>query len=129
MGGAAALHPIWPGSPVPDPPSVDMHPLIRAAMKRIMAHRFMIKSPRAANEGKELRMSIWEQMQSQGVTTTGEGTFVVAPGHRMHLTMSLRMEELEGKMEVVCDGTTLWEIYEGPDKTKWEARKVKLPKI
>lgn len=53
--------------------------------------------------------AFWQQADVQGFTFQAEGNYVSAPDRRFRLDVRVRVGATVGKLEVVSDGSTLWE--------------------
>jgi hypothetical protein len=57
-----------------------------------------------------LETMIWQQVDVQGLLVQSEGIYLAGPDYRTHLNLKVRLGDAAGKLELVCDGTTLWKI-------------------
>jgi hypothetical protein len=124
LAGALAQQPpksAPPAAPKPDtkPPQADP-----AANKAIDQTLEMLDRKRLA----WIETTLWQQVDVQGLLLQSEGIYLAGPDYRLHLNLKVHVGETGGKMEIVCDGTTLWEVLQfgnrTPQVTKLEMKKV-----
>jgi hypothetical protein len=68
------------------------------------------------NKLKWIETMLWQQVDVQGLLVQSEGIYLAGPDYRLHLNLKVRLGDAAGKMEFICDGTTLWEISQFGDK-------------
>jgi len=56
-----------------------------------------------------IQTTLWQQVDIQGLTFQAEGNYLSAPDHRLHLNLTVHVGDTTGRLEVISDGTTLWE--------------------
>jgi hypothetical protein len=75
-----------------------------------------------------LETTLWQQIDAQGLLLQSEGIYLAGPDYRLHLNLKVHLAETSGKMEIVSDGTTLWEVLQfgkgTPQVSKLELKKV-----
>jgi hypothetical protein len=65
---------------------------------------------------KWIETMLWQQVDVQGLLINSEGIYLAGPDYRLHLNLKVRMGDAAGKMQFICDGTTLWQIEQFGDK-------------
>jgi hypothetical protein len=68
--------------------------------------------------------NLWQQGNLQGMTFQVDGKYVAGPGHRLHLAMQTHVGDTTGNLEVISDGTTMWEIRQVGHNDKIIAKKM-----
>jgi hypothetical protein len=76
-----------------------------------------------------VQTNFWEQADLQGLTFQAEGTYLSAPGHRLHMDLQVHMADTGGKLEVVSDGERLWEAVQFGQQPRVVTKKVELSKV
>lgn len=91
-----------PPPDAPPPPKAD-----KAATEALEAALKALDSP---NLGW-VETTLWERIDMQGLTFFAEGRYLAGPGHRLRMDLKVRQGTQEGRLEMVCDGKTLWEVF------------------
>jgi hypothetical protein len=92
-----------PAAPAAPPPKGD--PQARAALDAAIK----------ALEVKKLgwvETTVWQQSDMQGVTLLVDGSYLAGPDHHLHLNLKVHVADLKGRLEVFCDGQTMWEVMQ-----------------
>jgi hypothetical protein len=55
-------------------------------------------------------MNLWQQVNVQGLIFEAQGHYLSAPGQRWRLDLQTRRGNTDGTLQVVSDGTTLWQV-------------------
>lgn len=53
---------------------------------------------------------LWQRMEVQGVLFQSEGIYLAGPERKLHMNLKVHLGESTGKLETICDGSTIWEI-------------------
>jgi hypothetical protein len=61
---------------------------------------------------KWMKTTLWQQVDVQGLTFQAEGAYLAGPDHRMRLDLAVHLGGTTGKLEVVSDGTDLWQVQQ-----------------
>jgi hypothetical protein len=99
-----ATPPAAPGtSPSPAAPKADAEAtkVLKEAIDRLDPKRL-----------KWVQTTFWQQADVQGLTYQAEGKYLAAPDQRLRLELSVRLGETTGTMDVVCDGSTMWQMVQ-----------------
>ena len=89
----------------------------------------------APNKHPWVETTLWQQVDLQGLSFQVEGKYLSAPDNRIHLDLRVHLGNTLGRLEVVSDGTTLWEGTQigkdqPPDVQKMALKKVlDLPSV
>jgi hypothetical protein len=108
LAGAIAQPPTKAKTPPTPPPADTAKPAVpdAAATKEIeLAIQALDR-----NKLKWIETMLWQQVDVQGLLIQSEGIYLAGPDYRLHLNLKVRMGEAAGKMQFICDGTTLWRI-------------------
>ena len=73
--------------------------------------------------------TLWQQVDVQGLTFQAEGSYLSAPDNRLHLSLVVHIGDTSGRLEVISDGTTLWETTQIGDGERTITKKVRLKDI
>jgi len=76
-----------------------------------------------------IQTTLWQQVDVQGLSFQAEGTYLSAPDNRLHLNLVVHVADTSGKLEVISDGTTLWETTQVGDGERTITKKVRLKDI
>jgi hypothetical protein len=76
-----------------------------------------------------IETTLWQQVDVQGLSFQAEGTYLSAPDNRLHLNLAVHIGDTAGKLEVISDGTTLWETTQIGDGERTITKKVRLKDI
>ncbi len=76
-----------------------------------------------------VQTTLWQQMDVQGLTFQAEGTYLSAPDNRLHLNLIVHVGDTTGKLESICDGTTLWETMQVGEGERTITKKVRLKDV
>lgn len=112
LAGALAQSPTKKAEAPPPPPSSRVAPPDPAATKALEQAVQAIDR----NKLKWLETMLWQQVNVQGLQVQSEGIYLAGPDYRVHLNLKVRLAEATGKMEMVCDGNTFWEVMQFGDK-------------
>jgi hypothetical protein len=63
-----------------------------------------------------IQTTFWQRADLQGLTFQAEGRYVAAPENRRHLALKVQLGGTPGFLELVSDGTTLWDAVKIADK-------------
>lgn len=101
--------PAQAGKTPPPPPPLKEDPKARQALADAIK-RF--------NERKDsfTETELWQRMDVQGLRIESEGQYVVGPGDRLRLDLHTRVGDTRGRLQVACDGTTLWDVIQLGDQ-------------
>jgi hypothetical protein len=103
--GAGPFAPL--SQPAP-PPDAAPDPAAGAALDRALALLAPDRLP-------WLELTLWQRITAGGVSCEAEGRYLAAPGGRFRLDLKTRHGRCTGALQVVNDGTTLWEATQiGP---------------
>jgi len=111
-GTKPATSPKPPAAPTPDPAGIK---ILDEALK--------------AKRLDWVQTTLWQQMDVQGLTFQAEGTYLSAPDNRLHLNLIVHVGDTTGKLESICDGTTLWETMQVGDGERTITKKVRLKDV
>jgi hypothetical protein len=56
--------------------------------------------------------TLWQLGNLQGLIFQVDGKYLAAPKHRMHLDMHVHVGGTTGHLEVISDGTTVWDVHQ-----------------
>jgi hypothetical protein len=73
--------------------------------------------------------TLWEQVDVQGLTFQAQGTYLSAPNNRLHLDLQVHIGGTIGRLEIVSDGTTLYESVKVGDGERTITKVVELKKV
>jgi hypothetical protein len=76
-----------------------------------------------------IETTLWQQVDTQGLTFQAEGSYLSAPDNRLHLSLVVHVGDTKGQLEVISDGTTLWETTQIGDGEKTITKKVRLKDV
>jgi len=76
-----------------------------------------------------IQTTLWQQVDIQGLTFQAEGNYLSAPDHRLHLNLTVHVGDTTGKLEVISDGTTLWETTKVGDAEPTITKKVRVKDV
>jgi hypothetical protein len=76
-----------------------------------------------------IETTLWQQMDVQGLTFQTEGAYLSAPENRLHLKMVVHVGDTAGKLDVISDGTTLWETTQVGDGDRVITKRVHLKDV
>jgi hypothetical protein len=76
-----------------------------------------------------VQTTFWERADVQGLSFQAEGSYLSAPDHRLHLDLNVHMDDAKGKLEIVSDGTRLWEAMQLGQQPRFVRQKVELAKV
>jgi hypothetical protein len=76
-----------------------------------------------------VQTTLWQQVDIQGLTFQAEGNYLSAPDHRLHLNLTVHVGDTTGKLEVISDGTTLWETTKVGDAEPTITKKVRVKDV
>jgi hypothetical protein len=110
----SAQQPPAPPPPKPDPEAVKT---FNRALEKFGPQR-----------GGWLKTTLWQQVDVQGLAFHSEGLYLSGPDHRLHLDLNVRVGSTEGRLQIVSDGSTLWQAVRvgGGERvvSKYELKKV-----
>jgi hypothetical protein len=112
---APASQPAPPADPVPDAEA-------GAALARSLALL-------APDRLRWLEVALWQRITAQGMSCEAEGRYLAAPGGRFRLDLKTRNGGCPGALQVINDGTCLWQTTKiGPgDQTTY--RRYRLEEV
>jgi hypothetical protein len=109
-----------PAVPVIIPPAV-----ADPAATEVLAQAVETLNP---NRVEWLEATVWQKAACAEITYQAEGRFRAGPQHRLHLTLVIHQGNSRGEVEVVSDGTVLWQSnrVDGGERTvsRMELQKV-----
>ena len=76
-----------------------------------------------------IQTTLWQQVDVQGLSFQAEGTYQSAPDNRLHLNLVVHVGDTTGKLEVISDGTTLWETTQIGDGDRTITKKIRLKDV
>jgi hypothetical protein len=76
-----------------------------------------------------VQTTFWEQVDVQGLSFQAQGTYLSAPGNRLHLDLQVHIGGTVGRLEIVSDGTTLYEADKIGDGERTITKVVELKKV
>jgi hypothetical protein len=77
-----------------------------------------------------IETTFWQQASMQGLTFQAEGKYRAEPKtRRMNMDLAVHVGNATGKLEVICDGVTVWERLQIGKSARPEIRKTELKKI
>ncbi len=76
-----------------------------------------------------VQTTLWQQVDVQGLSFQAEGAYQSAPDNRLHLNLVVHVGDTTGKLEVISDGTTLWETTQVGDGERTISKKIRLKDI
>ena len=76
-----------------------------------------------------IQTTLWEQVDVQGLSFQAEGTYQSAPDNRLHLNLVVHVGDTTGNLEVISDGTTLWETTQIGDGDRTITKKIRLKDV
>jgi hypothetical protein len=124
LAGALAQSPAKPQPPKPAPAAEPAKP----AVADPEAKKTLDEAVKALdrNQLKWVETMLWQQVDVQGLVVQSEGIYLAGPDYRVHLNLKVRAGDAAGKMEFICDGTTLWEVMQfGEAKPTITKREIK----
>jgi hypothetical protein len=111
-----------PGAAKPTPPPLKPVTADPAASK-------ILEEAIGAKRLDWIQTTLWQQVDVQGLSFQAEGTYQSAPDNRLHLNLVVHVGDTTGKLEVISDGTTLWETTQIGDGERTITKKVRLKDI
>jgi hypothetical protein len=94
------------------------------------ATKILTEAIRALSSQPWIETTFWQQADMQGLTFQAEGKYLAEPKtKRLHLDLAVHVGNTTGQLEVICDGTTVWEKLQIGKGTRPELRKTELKKI
>jgi hypothetical protein len=76
-----------------------------------------------------VQTTLWEQVDVQGLSFQAQGTYHSAPGNRLHLDLQVHIGGTVGRLEVVSNGTTLYEAVKVGDDDRTITKVIELKKV
>jgi hypothetical protein len=72
--------------------------------------------------------TLWQKVAWEDFGFEAEGRYLSGPDHRLHLDLKVLLGRTHGKLQVISDGTTLWEIMQvdGRERTVTRAELSRL---
>ena len=58
--------------------------------------------------------SLWQRFDLQGLKVQSEGRYLAGPDYHLHVRLKVNLAGAVGSLESVCDGTTLWRVWDVP---------------
>jgi hypothetical protein len=117
---APRLHTPPPTAPPPDYPLCP-DPLASQALDRALAAL-------DGRSGSWLRAGIWQQVAAPPLVFQADGTYLAGPDDRLRIDLQVRFEGARRRLQIVCDGQTLWEA-EQADGKDWQAFMVDVKRL
>jgi hypothetical protein len=140
LSGAHAQQPTPPAKPAPVPaPKPDATPpKADAAKPAIAPPKADPEATKTLEQALELidptkrlgwiETKVWQQADVQGLRFQAEGRYLAAPNNRLRLDLKVRVGGTDGEMQVVSDGSTVWQALKAGSGervvTRWELKKV-----
>jgi hypothetical protein len=88
----------------PPAPKVKSDPAALDALKQALEHLDLKRHG-------AVKTDLWQEVDVQGLAFQAQGTYLAAPGQRMHLELRImRIAGTTADMKVFSDGKTLWEV-------------------
>lgn len=56
-----------------------------------------------------MQTEVWQQVNVPTVTFQAQGRYMIGPDLRRRLDLKVQLGEMDGELQVVCDGTTIWQ--------------------
>lgn len=78
------------------------------------------------NRSGWMEMTLWQHVHLPEFPLQAEGIYLAGPERRLHLNLKVNFGGTSGRMETVCDGSTLWETLRLGNDGKKTVRKVEL---
>src|SRR5262249_21194486 len=76
-----------------------------------------------------IQTTLWQQVDVQGLSFQAEGAYLSGPDNQLHLNLVVHVGDTTGKLEVISDGTTLWETTQIGDGERTINKKVRLKDV
>jgi hypothetical protein len=77
-----------------------------------------------------IETTFWQQASMRSLTFQAEGKYLAEPKtRRLHLDLAVHVGNAAGKLEVISDGTVVWEKLQIGNESRPEIRKTELKKI
>jgi hypothetical protein len=76
-----------------------------------------------------IQTTLWEQVDIQGLSFQAEGNYQSAPDNRLHLNLVVQVGDTTGKLEIISDGTTLWETTQIGNGERTITKKIRLKDV
>lgn len=125
LAGALGQQPAPPAQP-PSPAPAFVPPKPDPAAQKILDDA-LLRLDRKRLEWVET--ILWQQMAVQGLTFQAEGIYLAGPNQRLHLNLKVQLGDNVGRMQIVCDGTTLWETMQAGSGERRLTRKMEVAKV
>jgi hypothetical protein len=111
------------------PPAIAPFP-VYPAYPDMAAHATLDRALAAIDPSKVrwLQTTLWQQASAPPLAFEAEGTYQAGPNNRMRLDLQTRFQGTRRRLQVVCDGQTLWEA-EQADAEDWVVHKVNWQRV
>ncbi|GIW79123.1 MAG: hypothetical protein KatS3mg105_0930 [Gemmatales bacterium] len=76
-----------------------------------------------------LDTTIWQKMEIEGIRFEASGRYLAGPNHQLHLSLGVRLARSQGRLDVICDGRTYWEVRQFDDQPPQVTRKFDFRKV
>lgn len=121
--GAAAQQPTKPAPAppsTPTPPPTPEDPAAKSAFEAALKNLANLSW---------IDTTLFQQMDVQGLFLQSEGSYRAGPGHRLRMNLKVHVGDTTGKLDIVCDGTTFWEVLQLGDSAPKSIRKLEFKKV
>ena len=72
--------------------------------------------------------TLWQRVESNGLSYESEGTYACGPGMRMRLDLEVQLGKTKGHSTMVSDGTTVWSSIgvgtNPPSVSRWDVKRI-----
>ncbi len=128
VAGAMAQQTSPPSTPAGPPPAAKIPPPAKPPQADPAATKVLDDAVNA-KQLDWVQTTLWEQVDVQGLTFQAQGTYLTAPGNRLHLDLQVHIGGTIGRLEVVSNGTTLYEAVKVGDGERTITKVVELKKV
>jgi hypothetical protein len=66
--------------------------------------------------------TLWQKVNWDDFAYQAEGRYLAGPGHHLHLSLTVQVGRTHGELQMICDGTTLWEDMQIQGKERLVSR-------
>jgi hypothetical protein len=128
VAGAMAQQTSPPSPPAGPPPAAKTPPPPKPPQADPAATKVLDEAVNA-KQLDWVQTTLWEQVEVQGLTFQAQGSYLSAPGNRLHLDLQVHIGGTIGRLEVVSNGTTLFEAVKVGDGERTITKVVELKKV